>query len=494
MRAALHFLAGNWVFNTAFTIGLGLRIVTMLGFPPAIWFAGDSITYVNVAITHKPSLSRESGYSVFLILLKPLHSFALVTAIQHLMGLAIAVMIYALLRRHGLPRWGATLASLPVLLDAYQIQLEHEILPDILFAFLVAAAVTLVSWWSAQERPLWAGATAGALLGLAAACWPVGLPLLIVLLVILLIRRAGWRAVAATAAAGAIPLALYLAWFDRVHHSVAFNTASGVFLWSRTMTFANCAVIKPPADEQALCPNKPVGQRETASLWIWEKRSPLAHMNGRFTVSTNALAGNFAGRAILAQPLGYAKAVLDGFGLTFTWNRPPHPTKQMSERYQFSLATHDWDHHSGPRATEIVLVQREYTGGHLAFTKAVKPFSQFMINYQRVMYLRGTMVGILLLLGLGAIARTWLADGYRQRRERGGPALLPWLMGLTVLLVPVMTADFSLRYVVLTLPVISLAAAFLFLRPEMQTAPAPSPAAHDQRDDQVSTGPMPAQA
>jgi Dolichyl-phosphate-mannose-protein mannosyltransferase len=494
LRSSLHFLAGNWVFNTAFIIGLGLRIVTMLGFPPAIWFAGDSITYVNTAITHKPSISRESGYSLFLILLKPLHSFAVVTAAQHLMGLAIAVMIYALLRRHGLPRWGATLATLPVLLDAYEIQLEHEILPDIAFAFLLVAAVTLVSWWDGDERPIWASATAGALLGLAAVCWPVGLPLLIVLVLVLLIRRAGWRAVAATAAAGAVPLALYLSWFDRAHDRVAFNTASGVFLWSRTMTFANCAIIKPPEDEQALCPNKPVGQRETASLWIWEKRSPLARMGGRFTVSTNALAGNFARRAILAQPLGYAKAVLDGFGLTFTWNRPPHPTRLMSERYQFSLATHDWDHHTGPRATAIVLVQREYTGGHLAFTKAVSPFSGFMINYQRVMYLRGTMTGILLLAGLGAIARTWIAGGYRKRRELGGPALIPWLMGLAVLLVPVMTADFSLRYVVPAMPVISLAAAFLFLRPQLQAASARSLAGPGQGADQVSTGPMPAQA
>ena len=62
----------------------------MLGFPPAIWFAGDSITYVKASITHKPSTSRESGYSLLLMLLKPLHSFAVVTAVQHLLGLAIA--------------------------------------------------------------------------------------------------------------------------------------------------------------------------------------------------------------------------------------------------------------------------------------------------------------------------------------------------------------------------------------------------------------------
>lgn len=464
----------------------------MLGFPPAIWFAGDSITYVKASITHKPSTSRESGYSLLLMLLKPLHSFAVVTAVQHLLGLAIAVMVYALLRRYGLPRWGATLGALPILLDAYQIQLEHELLPDIPFAFLVVAALTLVGWRRGGELPIWAGAASAALLGLAALCWPVGLPLLVVLLAILVIRKAGWRVVAAAVVAGALPLVLYLGWYDKVHGRVGFTSASGVFLWSRTMTFANCKIIDPPADERPLCPDKPLGQRQAASLWIWQKHTPLDKMNGKFTPATNALAENFARRAILAQPLGYARAVLDGFALTFAWNRPPHPNKGMSERYQFSLATHDWDH--GGRATEIVLVQREYTGGHLAFTQAVRPFSAIMTGYQRLMYLRGTMVGILLLLGLGAVVRAWLAGGYRRRRDWGGPALLPWLTGLAVLLVPVMTADFSLRYVVPALPAVSLAAAFLFVRPEMRTAPAPDPAAHPpvEQEPRASTGPLPA--
>jgi hypothetical protein len=485
LRPTARFVARNRIFNAALALGLALRLITMLGFPPAIWFAGDSITYVNTAITHKPSISRESGYSLFLVALRPWHSFAVVTAVQHLMGLAIAALIYALLLRRGLPRWGATLATLPVLLDAYQIQLEHEMLPDIPFAFLVMAAVTLASWWRARECPLWAGATAAALLGLAALCWPPGLPLLLVLLGVLLVRRAGWRKITAAAAAGAVPLVLYLAWFDSAHDRVAFNTSSGVFLWSRTMSFADCQIIKPPAAERPLCPDEPAGGRRTASLWIWGRHTPLLKLGGRFTVGTNALAGNFARRAILRQPLGYARAVLDGFALTFTWNRPPHPTRLMSERYQFSLATHDWDHAQGSRATEIVLVQREYTGGRTAMTRARQPFSGIMIAYQRVAYLRGTMVGILLLLGLGGIVRGW------RLRERGGPALLPWLTGLTVLLVPVMTADFSLRYVVPALPAVSLAAALAFLRPEVQTAPAARAAEQDQR---VGAGPLAARA
>jgi hypothetical protein len=483
----------------ALMAGLAMRVITMLGFPPAIWFAGDSISYVTAALDHSPGVSRESGYSLLLLALEPLHSFAVVTAVQHLMGLAIGVMIYLLLRRRGLPGWGAALAALPVLLDAYQIQLEQEMLPDITFAFLVLAAVTLWAWWPDGQRPAWACAVAAAALGLAAVCWPVGLPLLVLLVAVLVIRRAGWRCVAAAVLAGAVPLVLYLGWFDAEHGRVAFNTSSGVFLWSRTMTFADCNVIRPPADERPLCPDKPVARRQAASLWIWQKHTPLARMDGKFNRRTNALAENFARRAILAQPLGYAQAVLDGFALTFTWDRPPHPNKSMSERYQFSLATHDWDHAGTTRATEIVAVQRRYTDGHLAATRAVAPFAGIMIAYQRVVYLRGTMVGLLLLLGLAAIARSWRDGGYRRRREWGGPALFPWLTGLAILLVPVMTADFSLRYVVPAVPAVSIAAALLFLRPVPQPAtsrvppPTTSAGAGRPAPDQRSTdGPLPA--
>ena len=289
-----------------------------------------------------------------------------------------------------------------------------------------------------------------------------------------------------------MPLVLYLTWYHQEHGRFAFNNASGVFLWSRTMTFADCNVIRLPADERRLCPDKPVAQRQAASLWIWQRHTPLASMPGKFSVRTNQLAGDFARRAILAQPLGYARAVYDGFAMTFTWNRPPHPNQLMSERYNFALATHDWDH--GARAVAVVRVQRHYTGGHLAGTRAVEPAAGFLVGYQRFIYLRGTMVGLLLLIGLAGIVR-WLAMAMGPRRgspggstgsgspgqhsEWGGPALFPWLTGLAVLLVPVMTADYSLRYVVPAVPVISLAAAFAFLRPAPVTSArrVPSPRA-----------------
>lgn len=81
------------------------------------------------------------------------------------MGLAIGVAGYALLRRLGLPGWGATIAMVPVLLSAYAIQIEHFLLSDTLFALLVMIAIVLMMWW--PDPPVWACGLAGLLLAAA---------------------------------------------------------------------------------------------------------------------------------------------------------------------------------------------------------------------------------------------------------------------------------------------------------------------------------------
>ncbi len=487
LRRALNLLARNRLFSAAFAVGAVLRLITMLGFPPAIWFGGDSVSYLNTGLSLYPGTSRESGYGVMLAVLRPLHSFVVVTAVQHLLGLAIAVMIYALLRqRYRLPAWGATLATLPVLLDVYVIQLEHEILADAPFTFLCVAAVTLVLWWPDDRRPAWSLPAAAALLAVASTFWPVGLPLLVVLLVFMIIRRFGWRAVVATAVAGAVPLVAYVGWFDARYHQLAFNDSDGVFLWSRTMSFAECSVIKPPADLRPLCPTGPPSARPAAPFYIWEHNSPLLSVGtgvNKFSKERNHLAQQFAIKAIEAQPLGFADVVVRGWLLTFTWNRPDVPSAAMASRYQFVNGTQTQNALSGSsRATidsgiaALHRAQRLYTDGHTADTREVQPFADIMIDYQRVMYVRGTLLGLLMLIGLGGIVAAWRRDGFRKLRNWGGPGLYPWLAALTMEVIPPLTADFSLRYVVPTIPVTCLTAALAFARP-LSGPPAPPAAA-----------------
>ena len=46
-------------------------------------------------------------------------------------------------------------------------------------------------------------------------------------------------------------------------------------------------------------------------------------------------------------------------------------------------------------------------------------------------------VGVVLLIGLGGIVRSWRGGGFRRLDGWGGPGLFPWVTAVTLLLVPV---------------------------------------------------------
>jgi len=463
------------LFGLALAGALALRVLAMLAFRPIMWFGGDSASYLATGLRLIPDPSRVGGYALLLWVLRPLHSLALVAAVQHLMGIAIGVLIYLLARRHGLPAWVATLAAIPVFFDAYELQLEADSVPDIPFGLLVVIALYLLLRSPGERRPARV-VPAAFLLGVSAILWPVGLALLAILLAVLLValavplsgRRAGLLAVAAAILAGAVPVAGYAAWFDLHEHQFSLTRSDGVYLWSRTMSFANCAVIRPPADERTLCP--PSGPRIAASLYIWSGASPLLRMpGGRFSARTNALALDFALRAIAAQPGGYVTAVGHDFALSFAWNRPVHPDAGIVDRYQFSDATTAWVPATmrTPGGGTVASDQAAYDAGPLhgvngsAPTRAVQPFASWLVSYQRYAYLPGTLLGAILLGGLAAMIA--------RRRALGG---LPWAFAMEILLVPPMVADFDLRYLVPAVPAACLAAALAF---------APRPSSGDQR-------------
>jgi hypothetical protein len=442
----------HWVFGLALAGAVVVRVLVMLAFRPVMWFGGDSASYLATGLRLVPDPSRVGGYGFMLRILEPLHSFAAVAAVQHVMGLVIGILIYLLARRYGLPGWAATLAAIPVFFDAYQLQLESDVVPDIPFVFLVFVALYLLLRIPGERRPTRVGAAAF-LLGLTAIIWPVGLALLAVLLVALIIRRAGLLAVAAALLAGAVPVVAYSGWFDVHEHSFSLTRSEGVYLWSRTMSFANCAVIKPPANEAFLCP--PAGPRMAASLYIWSGTSPLLRIpGGRFSAEANSLALNFAERAIEAQPGGYLTAVGHDFTLSFYWNRPVHPDAGIVDRYQFADASTAWVPPS-MRAIgggTVAGNQAAYNGGRPAPTRAIEPFARALVSYQRYAFLPGTLLGVILLAALAAMIV----------RRRAGGAGLPWAFAVAILLVPPMIADFDLRYLVPAVPAACLAAALAF--------------------------------
>ncbi|WP_228646337.1 phospholipid carrier-dependent glycosyltransferase [Microtetraspora sp. AC03309] len=488
-------------FLGVLALGTALRVVTMLGYRPALWFP-DSYSYVVTAMRPKPDLVRPAGYSMFLRLFEPLHGFGFVTLAQHLLGLLTGVMIYLAVVRRRRPRWVGALASAPVLLDAYQIQLEHLLVSDSLFTFLIVAAVCLTL------RPLtWRTALAtGLLLAAATLTRTVALPLIAAFGILLLwfgsrAARAGngtaggaadggtgaatgrasgrvrrgrlpWRVTGVFLAAALVPVAAYGGWFWAAHHRVGLIGANGVFLYARTMSFADCAVMRPPADLAVLCDDRPPARRPPSQEYIWDPDAPLVRLPGiTFLRETDALAGRFAWLAIRSQPLDYVATTMDELARSFVWGRPVYPDAETYGYYEFPADT------PGPPGRHPAIVgtrfAEQYERGPIG-TRVVEPYAGVMRAYQSVAFLPGVLLlPVLLFPPLVAVARFAVrrlapskGTGAGSRRAEAWRAAwaVPWAVAGLLLFIPAATAEFDYRYVLPATPLACLAAA-LMVRP-----------------------------
>ena len=60
-------------FLAVLAVAAALRVVVMLGYPPAMFF-NDSYNYMTDAVTRSPDIVRSDGYPLFLYILLPFHS------------------------------------------------------------------------------------------------------------------------------------------------------------------------------------------------------------------------------------------------------------------------------------------------------------------------------------------------------------------------------------------------------------------------------------
>ena len=442
----------HYLYLVALCAGLGLRMLSLAAVRPALWY-NDSFEYVGVALRMQPYPVRPAGYSAFLAMIEPLHSFAVVVVGQHLMGLTSATLLYALLRRWRVAQWLATLSVLPSLLDIHVVELEHIVLSDTLFTLLTVGGFTALLW---RERPTWILASGGALLLAAAALTrTVGIPLIVLAGLVLLGRWPGWRSVMAFACCASAPLLAYAIWFDSAHGQFGVNNSDGIFLYSRVMAFADCDRIHPAAKLRVLCDPRAPSQRAPSSVYIWHP-SPLDNLPGppgeRFVPERNDPAQSFAIRAILEQPSSYLHVAASDFMRSFSWSRTDFPNAAEVSTYQFS--TSPWE------ITDRVFVPggsaRSDTTAYeqgAADTRLVNPYVRWLIAYQRVGMLPGPALGAALILAaIGALAAF-------RRDSRFGPCLVLGLVAFALLIVPPLTAQFDYRYVQPAVPFAGAAAA-----------------------------------
>src|SRR6202011_4022722 len=181
-------LRRHWMLAILLAAGLALRVLAQIAYRPALLYI-DSIKYLFGAYPG----NDPPGYQLVLQPFLAVANLDLVAAVQHLLGLGMAVALYALLLRRGSPRWLAALAAAPVLLDAYQLQMEQTVMPDVLFEALLVAGLVVLLWQPVPRLRM--VLVAGVLLGATATMWQPGEILILPALAYVLIVASGWRQV-----------------------------------------------------------------------------------------------------------------------------------------------------------------------------------------------------------------------------------------------------------------------------------------------------------
>jgi hypothetical protein len=262
-------LRRHWLFAMLLAAGLVLRVLTMAAYHPPLIYV-DTLKYLYGA---SPG-SEPYGYTLVLKIVLAIGDLGTVAVLQHLLGLAMALTLYVVLLRRGIPRWLAALTTAPVLLDAYQLQMEHTIMPDVLFEALVLAGLAVLLWRPAVT-PGYA-AVAGLLLAVSATVMQLGVILVVPAVIYVLAVGGGWRR--ATTSTGVLVIAfaaVILGYCGASYlHDGHFWLARRQSLTGRLAASADCATLRMSAAAKAVCPAP--AQRALGPDWLEHSgQSPL---------------------------------------------------------------------------------------------------------------------------------------------------------------------------------------------------------------------------
>ena len=410
-------------FAVLFALGATLRVLVQIAYPQA-YLINDSRGYVDAARTLLPQAGRQSGYAVFMRMVPEWHRLTTVTAVQHALGLVLAVAIYATLCRR-VPRWAAALAAAPVLLDPFQLNLEHYILTDFLFEFLLCAGLLLLVWW--RRTPTWAAAVAGALLGLSLATRGVGDLVVAVVVIVVAIGQARWRPALALLAAAVLPIAGYMTWYHHTYGAYSTGTFPAEMVYGRVMTAIDCRTLTLPREEQPLCKPAPVERHAGVDWYVWNSQSALASFVPPPGRTTTSVVADFDRRAIWQQPARYLRAIVRDVVKGFAPQRTRAWTNRAPDNWLF--------------ATDV---KRRKLVAELTGDRAPKMHSGLAgwLTADNHLYVPGPVMGLGLLLALISIASLGTRRGGGQR-EAIALFALPCLL---VLVTPAAVAGFSWRY------------------------------------------------
>jgi hypothetical protein len=439
-------LARNWLMTLLLLAGLALRVLAQFAYRPALFYI-DSTRYLYHAQGNDPV-----GYRVPLRTLLLVGNLNLVVAVQHLLGLGMAVAIYAVLRRRGVPGWLAALATAPVLLDAYQLQMEQTIMPDVWFEALIVTGLTLLLWQARLRLPLIAAG--GLALGVAVTFRQVGEILILPTLVYLVAVVPGWRRKLthglALAGCFALPILAYSTVSLAATGHFWLSHSGTTTIYGRVAEAADCATLRVPVSQRALCPDPrqkalgPDGLEHADTSPLRPYYANLPHSQATSTVS------QFNQTVLSQQPARVVGSWLADALKLFAVHRRTAPGDTPLWRWQFQDDYPFYPPHAS--AQVIGAVTRQFGGGHpridLPLARVLRQYQQHGGYTPGPVYALGALAGLAGAMGLAAARRR---PGVRLPAQA---ALLTFGTALALLLMADLF-EFSWRYqlpALITLP------------------------------------------
>ena len=418
--------------------GIALRVVAMYGYRPAFIGYPDTREYALGAdgdLWADPF--RTVGYPFFL---RVLHVFtdhlSFVVAVQHLLGIATALILFGTVRRVGGPPWLGLVPAGVVLLGGDHVLFEHAVLTETLYTFLIAAALYAAVRSMGDGAAVAWPAAAGLLLGLAATVRIAGLvlvPLLAAWMLLVPAARGRERALrtGVAAAAGGLVLLGYLVLAQAETDRWSFARTGAYNFYGRVSSFADCDEFDEPAGTEVLCVETPPHERRAPQWFIFTgpAATELGYPENEVPEETVDRIRTFARRAALAQPLDWLDASARDFARYVAPDAFGRPSNTPTARDYRRLLVHPVG-----VPTNYHEVDAYWT---IPGVRHRPGLFDFLGDYEGVTAVEGPLMGVFLVLALAA------PFSLRGRERRA--ALLLGGMALAVLVVPVATINYDGR-------------------------------------------------
>lgn len=424
--------------------GIVLRVFASLAGWPTLPTLADSWPYSNYAANNIfANPQHPPGYSLFLA------TFGLITrsvgvfiVLQHLIGIATALLLFAAIRRMCGSPWPGVIAAAVVLLDADVLFLEDQIMSETLFTLLMAATLYATArvlegpdrWW---PWPILLGVFS-VLMTMSRTAGIFLIP--VILLALLFAGPRPWRPRLPTLAAYVI-IVVALFFVQAGVSSLTGNPfgitpSPGWHLYARAAPIADCTQFTPPPGTRPLCEETAMEVRGGPDHYLYDDDSPALREFGTMGVEDSKLK-EFGEQVVLHQPRAFLESVWPDIWAYFFPDSYGQRTSGHGTDIDGQLAWL-WANN------EDEVQQQTQEGMETFFT----PFHvhrrhrliDAFYHYQRIVRFGGTMLTIstlLILIGLFV--------GTRRRRIA---VFVLGIGGLAILVLPMFSANYIGRYMV----------------------------------------------